>query len=244
MLALAELLWPERCLLCDRDPTRAAWARAGPRVRGLRSWDRPHLCAPCADHLAPAARRCSLRLAGGARLTVAAARTEDAPLVALVGALKYHGIRGVAWPLAELGVAAADLFAADAGWPAAALVPMPLHPSRRRQRGFNQAQLLADLLALRLGRPCRPEALRRCRATPQQAKLAPTGPARARNVQGAFAAGPPPLGLAEAVLVDDLATTGETLAAAAGALNAAGWHVLGALVLGAAVGLGRAPADP
>ena len=100
---------------------------------------------------------------------------------------------------------------------AACVVPVPLHPSRRRQRGFNQA---ADL-ARHLGVPVQP-ALRRVRATATQTGL--PAAQRNRNVRGAFAAA----GVARelsgraVVLIDDVSTTGATLEACARALKEAG----------------------
>jgi len=238
LLALADLLWPERCLLCGADPAAVPWLAAGGRARGLRAWDRPHLCAACAGRLAPAPSLHRLAVADGAGLAVAAGRPADAELVRLVSAMKYQGVRGAAWTLSALLVAAARRLPAAEWSGGAVLVPVPLHPSRRRERGFNQAELLARLAGERLGCPCATEALRRRRATPQQAKLAVAGPTRARNVAGAFAAPASPAGATRAVLVDDLATTGHTLGAAAAALAAGGWTVVGALVAGAAAGLG------
>ena len=101
--------------------------------------------------------------------------------------------------------------AAPPAWAVDAVVPVPLHRGRQRRRGFNQAELLARAVAVRLGLPLRTDPLRRSRATPAQARLG--AEERARNVAGAFAASgdsPPAL-----LLVDDVTTTGATLAAAA-----------------------------
>ena len=135
-------------------------------------------------------------------------------------AFKYDGRRSLAAPLARLmRERGADVLAG-----AHASVPVPLHPSRRRERGFNQA----NDLAVGLGLPVL-TALRRIRATTAQAAL----PAARRhgNVRGAFTptrAGTA-LGGLTLVLVDDVSTTGATLDACARALKAAGVREVRAL---------------
>ena len=105
------------------------------------------------------------------------------------------------------------------------LVPMPLHPSRYLERGFNQCAEIARHIAPRLrdatGRRLglRPDLLRRVRATAAQSELAAAE--RATNLRGAFRAGPGPVPAHVAVL-DDVMTTGNTAAAAALALKQAG----------------------
>lgn len=97
--------------------------------------------------------------------------------------------------------------------------PVPLHRSRRRERGYDQAAMLAQRIATRLEKPCRRTLLRRTRKTQQQALL--DGIKRQENVRGAFAARER-LGGETVLLVDDVLTTGATMSAAAGAARAAG----------------------
>jgi len=98
------------------------------------------------------------------------------------------------------------------------LIPVPLGAKRLRARGYNQSERIAAALGLQVGRPVRAGLIRRRRETPTQTELTPEG--RHANVAGAFEAGDAS-GLA-CVLVDDVFTTGATLASAGSALAAAG----------------------
>jgi ComF family protein len=98
------------------------------------------------------------------------------------------------------------------------LIPIPLGKRRLRERGYNQSECIATAIAGRSGLTVRRDSLRRMRETPTQTALTPE--ARHANVAGAFEA----YGVngLELVLVDDVFTTGATLAAAGAALIAAG----------------------
>lgn len=107
--------------------------------------------------------------------------------------------------------------------PGTLLVPVPLHPRRRRRRGYNQSELLARELARRLPtieRTTAPGRLRRVRDTPSQVGLDRFQ--RRANVAGAFRWEGPSLAGRPVLLVDDVATTGATLQACAAALEAGG----------------------
>lgn len=109
-----------------------------------------------------------------------------------------------------------------------AVVPVPLHPVRERERGFNQADLLAGELSRYLGVPRR-RLLRRILPTPQQAGF--DREKRMENLRGAFALRrdvPPDSSL---LLVDDVATTGVTLDTCAAVLNEAGAAAVCAVVV-------------
>ena len=142
----------------------------------------------------------------------------DGPAQALIHALKYSGRLGVADLLVSAAEGEARLIA-RAG--ADALVPVPLHASRRRERGFNQAEVLARGLSGPLGVPVAPGWLRRTRPTRTQTGLGRGE--RVVNVRGAFAAAPPP-GVGAVLLVDDVVTTGATLSEAAAAFVCTGVH--------------------
>ena len=147
-------------------------------------------------------------------------------------AFKFRGKRAVARPLGDL------LAEAGAGYPGARgaglLVPVPLYPDRERERGFNQAALLAERLGRLWGVAVAANALERTAATPAQTGL--SGEERRRNVRGAFAV-PRPARVAgrRVLLVDDVLTTGATADACARALRRAGAAEVGVLTVARAI---------
>jgi ComF family protein len=194
----------------------------------------PGACARCGravgpEALCPGCRRQLLRLAPGFETAA------PPPLESWVAAVSFEG-EAAAWlrrfkypdpglfgldPAAE-AVAAALIGEAGRRAPGAApelIVPVPLHPRRLRERGFNPAGLLAAALGRDRARPVDPAALTRIRDTPSQTRL--PRERRARNVSGAFRARQ--RALPERIwLVDDVVTTGSTLREAARTLRRAG----------------------
>jgi ComF family protein len=155
---------------------------------------------------------------------VRSAAPDEGWLKAAIRSFKYQGESARAEHLGQLLVPIlADLPAFDA------LVPVPLHASRERRRGYNQARLLAGVAGSQIPIPI-VDALVRTRPTPQQVGL--DAAARRANVQGAFAArrGVAIRG-ARYVLVDDVFTTGSTLGNCADTLIAAGAAWVGAVTL-------------
>jgi competence protein ComFC len=203
-----DLVYPKRCAGCSR---RGFW-----------------LCKECATALPcfsiPWCDRCGVP--GTYSRCKCASTPENLDKVRSVGPFdgwlrgavvqfKYHGEWARAAHLSEyLAPAVAHLQPVDA------LVPVPLHPARLRQRGFNQSLLLAlragDLLGIQVD-----EALIRTRRTDAQVHLG--AEQRLANVAGAFAvqSGFPVAGRS-LVLIDDVVTTGSTLSACAEALINAG----------------------
>lgn len=135
----------------------------------------------------------------------------------LVHALKYRGMTALAPPMASLLTAAVRGYSLKADL----VAPVPLSRLRRRLRGYNQAEALARPLAMELQLPIRPQALARRRDTPPQARSA-DAEARRRNVSDAFVCRDRGVEGQRVLLVDDVTTTGATLAACAVALRAAG----------------------
>lgn len=218
---LALGLLPPRCLICgERAPDR-------------------DLCAACIDALpdnAPACPRCALPLAVDApacgaclaapppfSMAAAAWRYEGA-VAQLLPRFKFHRDLASGRVLGEL---AAQRLQAWPGWIGAErVVPVPLHWGRLGQRGYNQALELARCLAAPHGLVPDHHGLRRVRGTLAQSRL--DAAARRRNVRGAFRAED---SSGVVVLVDDVITTGATLAEAARALLRAGAREVRALAI-------------
>ncbi|GAB6195869.1 ComF family protein [Lysobacter xanthus] len=209
------LLWPTRCLACD-----------GPGLDGL------DLCAACEATLPVAGHAClccALPIPAGGEVCgaclagptspplteVHAAFVYAAPLDRLLPRLKFAGDLAAGRLVAQL------MTERLRGVPRPqALIPVPLHRARLRQRGFDQALELARPLGRALVVPVLDRALVRARATQEQSRLSAT--ARRRNLKDAFQAWPRLPLPAHVALVDDVMTTGATLRAAAIALRRAG----------------------
>ncbi len=101
-----------------------------------------------------------------------------------------------------------------------AFVPVPVHPSKLKARGFNQAQVFAEKLGEQLGIPALSDVLIRDRKTEPQKNLSPRE--RFANLQHAFHARELPDGVRHIMLIDDIYTTGSTIEACTRALKKAG----------------------
>lgn len=194
----------------------------------------PRRCAACDEALRPRefafCDACAPLLDPGERVgSGLCAYVYGGPLVEAIRRFKYGRRTELAGPLGTLLAARAAELAGEVD----AIVPVPLHPARLRRRGFNQAALLARPVARALAVPLVTNELRRVRDTPSQAGL--DGAGRLQNVRDAFVALRAPG--SRVLLVDDVRTTGATLAECAEALSVAGVERVLTLVLaGAEVG--------
>ncbi len=208
------VLLPPRCVLCG-----AAGAGDRDLCAGCAGdFELNACCCPrCAEPLSAPAPLCAQCMAAEPPFAAAWAPFRYAhPLDLLEARFKYHADLAAGRVLADCLIERA---AHDRPPRPDLIVPIPLHRSRLRERGYNQALELARPLARALGIPCGREVLVRRRATPAQTGL--DAKARRRNLAAAFeVASSAPLP-AHVVLFDDVMTTGATLREAARTLRRA-----------------------
>ena len=226
-LAALDLVFPAVCPVCSdrlgpgrRDPLCGACWSAFARIT-------PPWCDRCGAPATTVAESvCAVCAATPPPFDYArVAAVYEGALREAVHALKFGGRRSLARPLGDLMRESCGRFEADRP---DALVPVPLARARARERGFNQAELLAERVADKLGVRVRPRWLVRLRATAAQTELSATD--RQVNVAGAFAAAPA-VRDRHVVVVDDVMTTGATAAECARALRRAGARRVGVLAV-------------
>ena len=246
--AVCDFFYPAHCIACgysislhEEHLCGACWDRLplAPTARCQRcSYAPPEAVDPAeasslqaradTDSADPACPNCNTWTVDPERV-LAWARFDDITSD-LVHAIKFGGKRRLARLVGyRLGCSPAlreDLREVDV------LVPVPLHSTRQRERGYNQSLCIAQGLADALDKPLALNLVKRSRATQQQAKL--DGGARFDNVHGAFEA----CGRAPANpligLVDDVSTTGATIADCGRALKAAGARSVWGVVVASA----------
>lgn len=208
-------LLPSRCLLCGG---------AGEQARDLCAACRADIvsngpaCACCGQPLALAAAACGrcLRRMPAFQATWAPLRYAP-PLAGLMTRFKFGGDLAAGRVLA--GIALEHWLGLPPARPDA-LLPVPLHADRLRERGYNQALELARPIARATGIPLLPDDLRRARPTPAQSGLSAL--ARRRNLRGAFVVRAGAVLPPHVAVVDDVMTTGATAQECALALRRAG----------------------
>lgn len=205
--ALLDFLYPPLCISCGR----------------LLESGREHVCPDCWSAIKRATRDLPLfaetrtkLVASGfvADLVTVFVFEKEGPFQAIAHALKYSGIQQVGIELGRrLGTV---LF--NEGIQADAIVPVPLHKRKLRERGFNQSLLIARGVSEVLGTPVRADLVRRSRWTQTQTALSKEE--RKQNVENAFECSEQDLRGVRIIVVDDVITTGATIEAVAKALQA------------------------
>ena len=215
-------LFPPRCVGCHRV---GVWLC--PECLSQVHHVEPPICSRCGDAvvvdgLCPRCRTSPLRNVNCIR---SVAHFEGV-LRKAVHHLKYYGRAALAGPLGDLMAA----YWMQQSMLADVLVPVPLHAARLRDRGYNQAALLAREMGRRVGLAVDEHTLTRRRATSPQVGL--NAVQRGENVRDAFHCVGSGLAGKQVLLVDDVCTTGATLEACAIALCAEGGaHGVQALTL-------------
>ena len=225
------LLFPPACAACGAGIARGAVCEA---CRTSIRIHRHFFCAVCGARLPGPGLPRKICHPAAPLLLAAAGSYDDPVLKSLIHALKFRGVRRAAEPLADL---IARYLAATGFDPKGfILAPLPLHRRRRNRRGFNQSEDIGRHLARRLGMEFRTDLLVRIRHAKPQTESA-SAAERARNVAACFAV-PRPGDTAQrkVIILDDVTTSGATLAEAARTLRAAGARTV--------VGLAAAKARP
>jgi len=221
--ALTDLIYPAHCLMCETHlPNRSTVHLCEICREEISTFD-GNVCLkcghPCGPHV-PSEKRCpncyNRRLHFARAVSVG---RYSGTLKDLIWGLKFRRDPVYAVPLSRLMSDTVRRHGLERD--ADIVVPVPLHRKRRAERGFNQAEALAQELARELGLRLSLENLRRIRPTPSQTRF--NRQQREQNVKGAFAAARPgEYAERRLILVDDIMTTGATTSECAKTLYAAG----------------------
>ncbi len=228
-----DLLYPPVCLLCRQSlPQEMRNDSLCTLCRDTIEFNIPPFCFKCSRHLDPngtgaVCRQC--RDASHDFDEAWAAVLYNREMRHLIHLFKYAGKTGLAKEFSRFIVSFLEQYSIRLnGYDL--VVPVPLHSSRMRERGYNQGELLSRQVAEAFALPCVPEILHRRRATEYQARLSPKQ--RWTNIDGAFRINYPERFKNKSILVvDDLLTTGTTASEIAKILKRSGAGRVGVLTL-------------
>ncbi len=214
--ALLNIVFPRRCPVCGDIVTPDGGRICGGCVGILKYAEEP-CCLKCGVPLKDDADGYCPGCSGRERFfdRGRAAFIYDDVLSLSIYGFKYHGRQEYAAFYADEIIKRLGRFI-EAVSPEA-LVPIPLHKSRYRKRGYNQAELIAERLSRRLGIPCEPGLLIREKNTKPQKDLGEKE--RQNNLKKAFKIGRNDVSLSTVMLIDDIYTTGSTMDSAAACLK-------------------------
>jgi len=209
---VADFLFPPHCLGCGRegDFLCIPCCRALPRLL-------PPLCPKCSRPLVqedrcPICQKWRLEISG-----IRSPFLFQGVVRQAIHQLKYNNFKALASPLAQLLAA----YVETRPLPVEVIVPVPLHPRRLRERGYNQSALLARELGRLTSLPVVEDSLFKLRDTPAQTR-ALNAEIRRSNVVGVFACRDEKLKGKQVLLIDDVCTTGATLDSCAITLSRVG----------------------
>jgi ComF family protein len=205
-----ELLFPSWCLGCGKEGSLIC-----PACRRQLPANIPPICPRCGK---PQAGGVVCPTCASHQYSIDGIRSPfrfEGVIRQAIHQLKYRNLRAIAGPLAEL---LAD-YLNNHPVPGEVLVPVPLHPRRLRERGYNQSELLAKELSKLVKLPVAADAIVRRQHRPAQARAASLSERRS-NVKNAFSCPSCSLENKKAILIDDVTTSGATLDACATALKA------------------------
>ncbi|PKB80891.1 MAG: hypothetical protein BZY88_07715 [SAR202 cluster bacterium Io17-Chloro-G9] len=214
-----DLLFPLECAGCQKQGAVLCGSclQEAPRLKApyCRLCGQPGHTSPCGT-----CREIPLAIHG-----IRAPFILEGPVRHVIHHLKYRNLRAAA---PQLGQILGEHLRTHR-MPGSLLVPVPLHASRLRQRGYNQSELLAKAASQTSEIPLEPRLLSRTKNTQPQVESQGRDQRRA-NVEGSFKCRSALTGVS-VILIDDVATTGSTLSACAAALKAAGAESVWGLVL-------------
>ena len=218
MNLLVELLYPRRCAVCDKPVDkmgRYICTKCHPKIKYVQT----PFCMKCGKGLKDDSSEYCEDCENSAHVyTRCRALYEYNTIKEAIYRLKYEGRREYA-----------DFFGKDLarklgseikGWKADAIIPVPLHKDREKQRGYNQAALIANVLGRELDIPVKDRLIFRKRATLAQKQL--NSKERQNNLKNAFKIGQNDVKLKTVIVVDDIYTTGATMDEVARSLKRAG----------------------
>ena len=217
---ICDLLFPPRCPVCDRVMA------PGDRKKGV--------CAECRNDLKlikePRCLKCGAQLKADEEEYCRSCRGRRHYYDRGLALYEYASVRSTIYRLKYSGrLEYADFFGREMArrlgpaireWGAEALIPVPLHASRQRRRGYNQAAAIARACGRALDLPVREDIIRRARNTRPMTLL--DAKERKRNLKNAFIMLQDVVKLSIVVVVDDIYTTGSTIDAMAALLKASG----------------------
>lgn len=231
---LGHLVYPPHCLVCSTHYTDPSGPGVCPPCRAAIVFNHPPFCRKCSRCLGVHIEQTYCKECRNAKPSFdfawSACLYED-PLKDLIHRFKYGQKTQLRRLFAEVMISFIKEYGLDTGQ-FDAIVPIPLSSTRSRERGYNQAQLLAQEIAGEFSIPLAPEGnhLRRIRHTDPQSFL--DEKQRWTNIKGAFTIRKlRNLRHKNILLIDDLLTTGATAAEAARVLKTAGAGIVGVLTL-------------